>query len=194
MRFSTSEMLNSYSVEPTNIRFETQEEDEKVILFMREHIIFLLPIVVLGVVMLMVPWTVFPLVLRYVFTSFTVPPAYIIVGTLLWYVATFGFILGKFLHWFFNIYIVTNQRIIDIDFIHLLYKEFSETRYKNIEDISYSSGGILATMFNYGDVKIQTAGEHPNFSFRAVPHPEIVVDTISDILHGRTPTIMRGTI
>jgi hypothetical protein len=194
MRFSTHKMLQSYAVTPRDIRFETQEDDERVILFLREHIIFLLPIIFVGIVMLIVPWTVFPLVLRYLFTSFTLPASYIFVGTLLWYVATFGFVLGKFLHWFFNIYIVTDQRIIDIDFIHLLYKEFSETRYESIEDISYKSGGILATMFNFGDVNIQTAGEHPNFSFHAVPHPEIVVDTISDILHGRTPTILKDTV
>jgi DNA integrity scanning protein DisA with diadenylate cyclase activity len=71
--------------------------------------------------------------------------------------------------------------VVDIDFIHLLYKEFSEARLNKIQDITYKTGGILATLFNYGNVLIQTAGELPNFEFELVPHPDQVVQIIGEI-------------
>ncbi len=113
---------------------------------------------------------------------FVIPVKYIIVGTLFWYLFTFGFILMNFLRWFFNIYIVTNQRVVDVDFIHLLYKEFSEARLEKVQDLSYKTGGIFAAFFNYGDVEIQTAAELPNFEFDAVPRPESVIQTISELV------------
>jgi hypothetical protein len=105
----------------------------------------------------------------------------VVVGFVFWYVMTFGLLLTRFLRWFFNIYIVTNERLVDIDFVNLLYKEFSEARLEKIQDISFNSRGILAALFNFGTVHVQTAGELPNFSFESVPNPEDIVRTIADL-------------
>ncbi len=75
---------------------------------------------------------------------------------------------------------MTNERIVDIDFVNLLHKDIAETQLERVQDISYNTKGILATMFNFGDVTIQTAGEVPNFIFERVPKPSEVVDIISD--------------
>jgi uncharacterized membrane protein YdbT with pleckstrin-like domain len=98
-----------------------------------------------------------------------------------WYLATFGFALASFIGWFFNIYIVTNERIVDIDFLYLLYKKFAEAELAKIQDIHYTSGGIFATIFNYGNVVVETAGEAPNIEFEAIPFPEKVVETIREL-------------
>lgn len=177
---STMGPLTAFSLKPTGVRFETQEARETVLLFLRQHVIVNFPWVLLTVVLLLAPTVFFPLALSFIKLPFTLPVGYIIIGTLFWYVATFGFALANFLHWFFNIYIVTNERIVDIDFIQLLYKQFSEARIAKIQDISYKTSGLLATIFDYGNVYVQTAGELPNFEFMAVPHPEQVVQVISE--------------
>ncbi len=41
----------------------------------------------------------------------------------------------------------------------------------NIEDVTVVQKGILAMMFNYGTVKIETAGEQSNFTFKYCPKP-----------------------
>jgi uncharacterized membrane protein YdbT with pleckstrin-like domain len=110
-----------------------------------------------------------------------IPAGYVVVGTVFWYVASFGFFLTVFLQWYFNIFIVTDKRIIDIDFLYLLYKKFAEAQLFRIQDVSFRTGGIMATMFNFGDVLIQTAGELPNFVFEKVPRPSDVVHIISDL-------------
>ena len=174
--------LTFFAVNPDGVRFETQEEEEKVILFLRQHIIVNFPWVVVAVVAVFAPTVLFPLLLRLIPPSVVVPSGYIVVGALFWYVATFGFVLGNFLSWFFNIYIVTNQRLVDIDFQYLLYKNFAEAELVKIQDISFTSGGVFAALFNYGTVNIQTAGEAPNFEFNSVPYPERVVETIRSLI------------
>jgi len=173
-------LFTSFATWPPNLRFEHQEKNETVILFLRQHLITLVPMVVLGVIFVFAPMVIFPLFLKMLSTTSKMPVGYVIVGAIFWYVAVFGMLLAKFLYWFFNIFIVTNERIIDIDFINLLYKDVAEAQLSRVQDISYNQKGIFGTMFNYGNVVIQTAGELPNFSFEIVPKPSEVVDIISD--------------
>lgn len=170
--------LTSFAVNPDGVRFETQEPQEKVILFLRQHLIVNIPWVLFTIILLLAPTILVPFAYQFLPNDFVSHPSYVLVGTAFWYVATFGFALASFIHWFFNIYIVTSERIVDIDFIHLLYKRFSQAELTKIQDISYSAGGIVATVFNFGNVVIETAGEAPSLEFFAVPHPDRVVETI----------------
>lgn len=172
--------LTAFAVNPTGIRFETQEAKEQVALFLRQHFIVNVPWIAVTIIFLLAPSVLFPLILRSL--SLPLPFAYILVGTLSWYLVTVGFALVSFLHWFFNIYIVTNERVIDIDFQYLLFKRFSQAELERIQDISYTAGGIFATVFHYGNVYIQTAGEMPNLEFLAVPRPDKVVEKIRTLM------------
>jgi hypothetical protein len=174
--------LTAFAVSPEGVKFETQETDEEVILFLRQHLIVLLPAVLILIVLLLSPVLILPAFFSTLTLPFEVPAQYIVIGTAFWYVMTFGVALTSFLRWFFNIYIVTQRRIIDIDFLHLLYKEFSETRIDKVQDLSFKSGGIFAAFFNYGDVIVQTAGDTPNIDFTTVPYPAKVVETISELI------------
>ena len=172
--------LTAFAVNPYGVRFETQEAEEQVILFLRQHLIVNVPWVILTILFLLAPSVLFPLVIGSLPAPLPFP--YILVGTLSWYLVTAGFALVSFLHWFFNIYIVTNERVIDIDFQYLLFKRFSQAELERIQDISYTAGGIFATVFNYGHVYIQTAGEMPNLEFLAVPRPDKVVEKTRSLM------------
>jgi hypothetical protein len=181
--------LTAYLMHPNDIRFETQDSDEEVILFMRQHIIVLIPKLILGVVVFLVPPVLFPFLIRFLQSPVEIPAGYVMVGTVFWYVATFGYFLTMFMQWYFNIFIVTNHRIIDIDFLFFLYKKFGEAKIEKIQDISFRTGGIMATMFNFGDVVIQTAGELPNLIFEKVPRPSDVVHILSDLTENQNGEI-----
>lgn len=174
--------FSAFALRPDGVRFETQKKEEEVILFLRQHLIFLVPWFVVGFFLLIAPTIVFPFVLHILPEEVIIPTPYIIVLTLFWYVASFGLIFAHLLRWFFNIFILSDRRVIDIDFVNLLYKEFSEGEISRIQDISYQTKGLLATFFDYGDVFVQTAGEIPNFVFERVPHPREVVNILSGLL------------
>jgi uncharacterized membrane protein YdbT with pleckstrin-like domain len=181
--------LTSFAMRPNGVRFETQEEQEEVVLFLRQHFIVNIPWMFLAIILAIAPTILFPLLLHVLPLTIDVPGGYIFVGTVFWYVATFGYMLSKFLGWFINIYIVTNERVVDIDFYYLLSKHFSQAELNKIQDISYSSGGIFAAIFNYGDVTIETAGESPNLVFEMVPHPEQVVEAIRNLREGKPGSV-----
>ena len=151
------------------------------ILFLRQSFIVNVPWILITIVLAIAPTVIFPRLFHALSVNLTFPTTYYVIGTMFWYLATFGFALESFIGWFFNIYIVTNERIVDIDFLYLLYKKFAEAELSKIQDINYTSGGILATIFNYGNVVVETAGESPNIIFEAIPFPEKVVETIREL-------------
>lgn len=99
-----------------------------------------------------------------------------------WYLLVFVYVFENFLLWFYNIYIITSERIIDVDFYNILYKEVSDARIEKIQDVSYDQNGFIEAFFNYGDILIQTAGEKEEFTFEKVPEPDKIVGVINLLL------------
>lgn len=173
--------LSAYALYPDGVHFDTQAEEERIILLLRKHWITNLPWLVITFSLIFAPPIVFPaFFLRQILPS--LPGNFVLVATIFWYLATFGFALVNFIVWYFNVYIVTDERIIDVDFLHLLYKQLSSTRIARIQDLTYKLGGVIRSLFDFGDVFIQTAGTELNFEFEAVPHPEAVVRKISELM------------
>lgn len=71
-----------------------------------------------------------------------------------------GIIYGsrEFFIWYYNVFIITNQRIIDIDQRGFFEKIVSEVPYENIIDISYYVKGIWQTILKLGTVKVKAGG------------------------------------
>ena len=59
--------------------------------------------------------------------------------------------------WFYDVYIVTNMRVLCVNQKSLFSREFIETDIEKIQDVTYSIKGIFATIFKYGAVKIHTS-------------------------------------
>ena len=177
--------LTAYIVNPPKMHFESQEEEEQVILLLRKHPITNIPWIISGVLLLLAPIVIFPL-LSFLNPFPNLPVTYQFVFTLFWYVATFGIILGNYLSWFFNVYLVTNERIVDVDFKNLVHRELSSTRITRIQDVTYKVSGVIRSVFDYGDVLVQTAGTMENFDFESSPQPENVVHIVHQLIgkHG----------
>ncbi len=78
----------------------------------------------------------------------------------------------------FNAFVITEDRIIDIDQGGLFDRTVSETTYDKIQDVSVRVRGIMQTVFHYGSVIIQTAGTQANIELHGVKDPEHVQQTI----------------
>ena len=97
---------------------------------------------------------------------------------LFWLLVTAGYAFYKFIFWYFNVYLVTNERIIDFDFRGILHKETSFAKLGQIQDVSPKVIGFFGTFFHYGNIFIQTAAERPEFEFHNVAMPEKVAQAI----------------
>lgn len=166
--------LASFIALPQKFSFETQEADEQIIVLLRQHWIMNVYWIITALIMIMAP-----LILRY-FPLFSFLPAnFQLVAIILWYLVTLGFILEKFLSWYFNVFIITDERIIDIDFISLTYRRITEAQIEKIQDVTYKVGGLLHNLFDYGSVYIQTAGPSPEIEFQQIPKPHIVAKVLN---------------
>lgn len=169
----------SFAVAPTGVTFESQETGEKIILLLRQHIIvFVLPTLTV-IFFLIVPLLISPaLTFLNINLQAILTGVQILLLAVFWYLLIFAFAVYKFIFWYFNIYILTNERIIDFDFKGILHKQASFAKLKQIEDVSPKMIGFFSTFFNYGDIFIQTAGEQREFDFMKVPRPDQVAHRI----------------
>jgi len=73
-----------------------------------------------------------------------------------------------------DIWVVTNQRIIDSTKTTPFNLKISTADLVNIQDMSVERDGIVRTIFDYGDIVCQTAAEVQEFRLAGIPHPREV--------------------
>lgn len=170
---------------PSRIRYVDQESDEIIELFLRQHWVTNVPWMLFALLFALIPI----LAANYVpalFPVITDFPGFVVPASLtLWYMVVSAVVIEKFLHWYFNIYIVTNHHVVDINFDSILHREKLEAGIENVESAQATIAGIVRSLFNYGDVTIQTAAETQNIVFSAVPKPDKVVDVVNDLRRAR---------
>jgi len=105
------------------------------------------------------------------------PPSFLVL--LLLFLVSLAWLWWNYEDWQNDIYVVTNERIIDIEKKPLF---FAETRREAslavVQNVSLKIPGPLAYVLNYGDVVIQTAAETGAFNFRFVANPREVQNEI----------------
>lgn len=175
-------LLANFIEKPLDVRFSDQHDHEKILLVLRRHWITNVGWIVISLLLLVVPVFALSIVDLINFIPMTIPTLLILTGVAFWYLGTFGFILMNFLFWFYNVGIVTTDRIIDVDFVHLLYSEITATTIPKIEDVTNKRGGFLSVFFDYGNVFVQTAGTDANIEFMGIPNPTKVVRIISQLI------------
>jgi len=170
-----SKVLFSYLIYP-KIKFETYEPGEKIILLLRAHPFTQLSWIFNTIIFIMVLISI----------NFVVPSFFsinqIFVLDCFGFAFLLTFIWTNILNWYFNVGIVTNKRVVDIDFHGIIYKEVTVARLNKIEDITVKSGGYFASFFDYGNVFIQTAGTEANVEFENIPFPSQVTQNINQLL------------
>ena len=70
--------------------------------------------------------------------------------------------------YYLDMWIITNERIIDIEQNGLFSREISEIPLRHVQDITLEIHGVIETLLKFGSIKIQTAGER-EFAIKNVP-------------------------
>lgn len=159
---------------PAGVNFETQETEEQLILLMRRHPVTNVKWLATALILALLPVGVWQLGLFADWLSDGLKLAIILV----WELLVLGFALEEFLRWFFNIYIVTDQRVVDIDFPNLLHREMNDADLLKIQDVTVRSTGMASAIFNFGNIYIQTASEKQVLEFLAVANADKVASVI----------------
>lgn len=167
----------AYSAKPRKTAFSTQARDEQILLLLRKH-----PITQLGWVLSAIIIFFIPIIFAGVPLLDFLPLNFQFAALIGWYLMLTGFIIESFLTWYFNVYIVTDERIIDVDFLSLIYHDISSAKIDNIEDVTAVKGGAIRSVIDFGTVRIQTAAEKTEFEFEDVPHPSRVTKLLNELM------------
>lgn len=134
-------------------------------------------------------WFLWPQTLLFVISAF-LPIAFVAVlldlasilddlGIFFWLVAGLWvayWVVRGLLNWYrysHDIWVVTNQRLIDSFKAHPLNLRVATADLVNVQDMTVSKNGFLATILNFGNVDCETAGsDQADFMITGIPHPE----------------------
>lgn len=167
----------SYIPKPKKLHIDVLSEHEQIILMLRQHLITQVKYVFVLIIMALLP------LLFGASNIFDFLPArYQFAAGLGWYLLTLGFGVESFLNWFYRVFIITDERIIDVDFISMIHKDVSTTKIDKIEDVTALNTGFLSSLIDYGTVIVQTAATKQELHFENVPHPSRVTSLLNDLI------------
>lgn len=172
----TKSPFSSSLVHPKVFDFQERNQDEQILLVLRQHWFSNVSWIITAIFMLFLPF-LFNFIPS--FNGFFGNLQFIL--SLSWYLMTFAFAFEKFLSWYFDVYIITDERVVDIDFNNLINKHYSEAELSVIQDVTSKVIGLSQTIFNYGTIYIQTAAEVPEIQFEKVPNPEKVIKVLQQL-------------
>ncbi len=138
--------------------FEELEPDEQVVLLIRRHPITLLQPLLTGVVLLLLPFAV-------LIVAWLVPPPDVIAGysvVLIWFLLTFAvyYLFSTLLRYVADAWIITNERIIDMDVDTIALKSATEVDLSAVAGASQvRGGGLLLGGIDRGAVLVRIIGE-----------------------------------
>lgn len=166
--------------------FPGKLQDERVMLYIRRHWIVLCSIIGRLAILAFVPIGIYFILLQTLlisFERFSVSYLLAVFGFSLYYLSILLFSYHDWLDYHLDLWIVTNLRIINIEQRGLFSRVVSEQDIDRVQDVTSEVHGKLATVLNFGNVHIQTAGEQKRFVFEQIANPQNIVKEILRIQH-----------
>jgi len=161
----------------TSFSFDTKKPDEEVLAILYRHWIVLILQLSAFFVFLLLPFGVRMMFSRHI-DRFDFNGLYnfaMAVYFLIWWSSLFYEVTMYLL----DIWIITDHRVIDNRQYGFFNRVVSELSLSKIQDISVEIQGVFQTFFDFGDVKIQTAGAEPRFVFKQIHHPNEIREKIT---------------
>lgn len=167
-----------------NIILPNQRPGEKIQLTLRRHWFVLFLIISRFILFSCIP------IIFYIFLIYEAPEVLngeiaqpiLALSASLFYLFIWMFLFNNFIDYYLDVWIVTSERIINIEQRNLFYRTISEKNLDRMQDITSEVKGILQTFLNYGTIYIQTAGTTERFIFKDVPNAPEVTQQILKIV------------
>lgn len=100
------------------------------------------------------------------------------------FILTYALVL--WMAYYLDVWIITNQRIIDIEQVGLFTRHVSEMTMDRIQNVTVEIPGFVATVLGFGNIRIETAGEG-EFNIMDVDEYEKAKDLIVKYSYAHTP-------
>lgn len=160
--------------------FIKMKPTEQVVHVLRRHPLTFLPYFLLFIVLLFVPFALYQLISN-LFPEFFLGPVVrplSILAASIFYLSSCLFFFGHFIMYYLDVWVVTTERMIDIEQFGLFSRSISELELFQVQDVTTDVHGVFPTFFNYGDVSIKTASSNASIVAKQVHNPNRVREAI----------------
>lgn len=89
-----------------------------------------------------------------------------------WLIVLWIFLFIQWTVYFLDVWVVTDQRLIDVQQRWLFHRSIVTARLDRIQNVGIDVEGLLATLIGFGNIRILTAGDDPDIIIRTARHPE----------------------
>lgn len=157
------------------------EEGEQVVAKVHRHWLFIVTRIFGLAAMLALPTVVIRLFERMGVIQFDGSGVALVVLWSLWGLVLWVVFWQFWTTYYMDIWVVTNRRIIDIDYQRLFDRNIAILRLDRVQDITTHVQGVIGTLLRYGSVIVQTAGSEKEFVIDQIANPEALRDVISKV-------------
>lgn len=166
----------------TVLGFNDFKDQERVVAIVRHHWWVLVREAFLLVILFVLPFFLVPLVFFYVSQGGggpSVSGGAVLFFASAWSLIMWNLLFARWTDYYFDIWIITNWRIIDIDQQGFFKRNTSTLlTLDHIEDIETEIDGVVGNLLNFGHVQVQTAAAKDEFFIDDVPNPTGVDEMI----------------
>ncbi len=159
------------------------EREEEIVLFIHRHWVSFLGHFILSFLMIFVPIIIFVVMLiidKSILQGILLNILAVILS--IYYLVALTFTFMSWITYYYDIYIITKSEIIDVTQTGFFGRKISRLSLLRVQDVSSTIKGFLPTIFAYGDVLVETAGEQSsNFLLDAVPNPQECTSKIMNL-------------
>ena len=169
-------------MEEKKLLFHGQDENETVIKILSRHqfviVKSMLPALVLAVISLGVSLYFFDI-------------WYVVLGGFIVLLFAFTWCFYEYFIWSRDTYIITDQRIIDIEQATFFHRSQKEAPLEKIQNVETEINGFWPSILHYGTVIIQTASDTA-LTLSDISHPETIQKTIVDLVQEKTNDVKKN--
>ena len=95
-----------------------------------------------------------------------------------YYLVIWIFFWNAWVDYYMDVWLVTTDRLIGYEQKGLFNRTVAELRLSRVQDVNSKVKGFWGTIFHFGDVVVQTAGEAVNFELKNINQPYQVAEKI----------------
>jgi len=158
-------------------------DEKKIVLFVRKHWVAYLGQFVLSVFLFFFPMVLILIVYlgdKRIFHDLVLN--LLVLGGSTYYLIIASFIFTSWLSFYYDIYIITEDAIVDISQQGFFGRKISQLSLLRVQDVSSDIEGFLPTLFAYGNILVESAGEQTqNFILEQVPNPQEISAKIMEL-------------
>lgn len=159
-----------------------QNSKEEILHFIRRHWIAYVKWIIILTIMILSPIIITIILLNNNAIAITESNKYyFVIFFSLYSLLVMAVFITTWIDYYLDVTIITRQHLIHVRQIEIFNRIVSEQSLLRVQDVSSDMKGLYQTLFRFGTVYVETAGEQPNFRMTDIAKPHQVAKAIMEI-------------